>query len=33
MNLIVKKLVNVDDEILNKTATWMYDWWGGKRWI
>lgn len=30
MNLMVKKLVNVDDEILNKTATWMYDWWGWK---
>lgn len=32
MNLMVKKLVNADDEILNKTATWMYDW-RGKRWI
>lgn len=30
MNLIVKKLTHIDDEILTKTATWMYDWWGAR---
>ncbi len=28
VNLSIKKLINIDDELLNKITTWMYNWWG-----
>lgn len=27
-NLEFKKLIDVDEETLNKVSTWMYNWWG-----
>ena len=27
-NLEVRKLVNVDNETLDKLTEWMYNWWG-----
>lgn len=28
MNLEFKQLIDVDDKILKKVTTWIYDWWG-----
>ena len=30
MNLELKQLINVDNDILNTITTWMYNWWGIK---
>lgn len=29
-NLIIKQLINIDDNILNTITNWMYNWWGKK---
>lgn len=28
MNLVIRQLYDVDEEILNTIATWIYEWWG-----
>ena len=30
MNLELKQLINVDNDILNTITAWMYNWWGIK---
>lgn len=29
-NLIIKQLINIDENILDTITNWMYNWWGGK---
>lgn len=29
-DLVIKQLVNTDEEVLNTITTWMYNWWGKK---
>ena len=30
MNIELKQLIDIDEETLNTTSTWMYNWWGRK---